>query len=57
MSVTKRENEKFIPERSLITDPGCNKDGSQREGVGAGTQGSMGLQVTSQENAIKRIIL
>lgn len=57
MSVTKHENEKFIPERSLITDPGCNKDGSQREGVGAGTQGSMGLQVTSQENAIKRIIL
>lgn len=54
MSVTKHENEKFIPERSLITDPGCNKGGSQREGVGAGTQG---LQVTSQENAIKRIIL
>lgn len=57
MSVTKHEKEKFIPQRSLITDPRCNKDGPQREGVGAGTQGSMGLQMTSQENAIKRIIL
>lgn len=53
MSVTKHEKEKFIPQRSLITDPRCNKDGPQREGLEGGTQGTMGLQMTIREMLLK----